>query len=94
VKKITALIKKVVKLDILLDKQTPMFILLVIVLLLRVPNLFEPYWYGDEGIYLVLGQTMNKGATLYTEIIDHKTPLIYYLARVQTQMNFRILNIA
>ena len=93
-KKITALIKKVVKLDILLDKQTPMFILLVIVLLLRVPNLFEPYWYGDEGIYLVLGQTMNKGATLYTEIIDHKTPLIYYLARVQTQMNFRILNIA
>lgn len=93
-KKTAAFIKKIIKIDNLLDKQTPLFLLLVLVMLLRVPNLFEPYWYGDEGIYLVLGQTMNKGARLYSEIIDHKTPLIYYLARVQTQMNFRLLNIA
>jgi 4-amino-4-deoxy-L-arabinose transferase-like glycosyltransferase len=94
VKKITSFIKKIINLDKLLDKQTPLFLLLVLVLALRIPNLFEPYWYGDEGIYLVLGQTMNKGARLYSEIIDHKTPLIYYLARVHTQLNFRLLNIA
>jgi hypothetical protein len=94
VKNISNFIKNIIKIDKLLDKQTPLFLLLVLVLFLRVPNLFEPYWYGDEGIYLVLGQTMNKGARLYSEIIDHKTPIIYYLARVHTQMNFRLLNIA
>lgn len=93
-KRTTEFIKRIIKIDTLLDKQTPIFLLLVLVLTLRIPNLFEPYWYGDEGIYLTLGQSMNKGAKLYTEIIDHKTPLIYYLARVQTQLNFRLLNIA
>ena len=93
-KKITEAIKKLIQLDTLLDKQTPLFLLLILMLALRVPNLFEPYWYGDEGIYLTIGQSMNKGAKLYSEIIDHKTPLIYYLARVDTQLNFRLLNIA
>jgi hypothetical protein len=94
VKKTTNLLKKLLRLDNLLDQQTPLFLLLVLVLILRLPNLFEPYWYGDEGIYLTLGQSLNKGAKLYSEIIDHKTPIIYYLARVQTQLNFRLLNIA
>lgn len=92
-KKITTVLKKLSTFDKLLDLQTPLFLLLVLVLVLRIPNLFEPYWYGDEGIYLTIGQSMNKGAQLYTDIIDHKTPLIYYLARVQTQFNFRVLNI-
>jgi hypothetical protein len=34
---------------------------------------------------------MNKGAVLYRDIVDHKTPLIYFLAQVHTQLNFRIL---
>ncbi len=93
-KTITSLFKKITIFDRVLDTQTPLFLLLVLVVFLRIPNLFEPYWYGDEGIYLTIGQSLNKGAKLYTEIIDHKTPLIYYLARVQTQMNFRLLNIA
>lgn len=92
--KLKKFLKNVIKTDELLDRQAPIFVLLVLVLLLRIPNLFEPYWYGDEGIYLTIGQTLNKGAKLYSEIIDHKTPIIYYLARVHTQMNFRILNIA
>ena len=60
-------------------------------MLLRVPNFVEPYWYGDEAIYLTIGQSMNKGAILYKEIIDHKTPLIYFLAQTHTQENFRVL---
>lgn len=91
---IKKLLQKIVATDTFLDTQTPLFLLLVLVVVLRIPNFFEPYWYGDEGIYLTIGQSLNKGVQLYSEIIDHKTPLIYYLARVDTQLNFRLLTLA
>ena len=59
--------------------------------LLRLPSLTEPYWYGDEGIYLTIGTALREGGKLYTTIVDHKTPLIYYLAMVDNQLQFRIL---
>ena len=79
------------KYDKFLDRHAGLLLALLLVVLLRIPNLAEPYWYGDEGIYLTIGQSLNKGAVLYEDIVDHKTPLIYYLARVHTQLNFRIL---
>lgn len=45
--------------------------------LLRFPSLFEPYWYGDEGIYEVLGFGMRNGRLLYRDIWDNKPPLLY-----------------
>ncbi len=45
--------------------------------LLRLPSLFEPYWYGDEGIYEVLGSAIRQGRTLYEGIWDNKPPLLY-----------------
>jgi len=68
-------------------------LILLALVILRVPNFFEPYWYGDEAIYLTIGNAMNQGEKLYTEIVDHKTPLIYYLARVPDQISFRWLNL-
>ena len=66
--------------------------LVLIFLLLRVPSLFEPYWYGDEGIYLVLGQAIRKGVHLYSQIHDNKPPTLYYLAALgQTVFGFRLL---
>lgn len=65
--------------------------LLLLVLVLRIPNFFEPYWYGDEGIYLTIGNGIRLGDRLYVDIVDHKTPLIYYFASVGSQLNFRIL---
>jgi len=59
-----------------------LIIVLFLVLIVRVPNLFEPYWYGDEGIYLTIGHAMKNGFVLYKDIIDHKTPLIYVFAMV------------
>jgi len=56
------------------------FWLLFAVFLLRLPSLFEPYWYGDEGIYLTIGQGLRQGLVLYRDIYDNKTPLIYLLA--------------
>lgn len=60
--------------------------------LLRLPSLFEPYWYGDEGIYLTLGQGIRKGLILYKQIHDNKPPTLYYLAAIsQTVLGFRLL---
>ncbi len=48
--------------------------------LLRLPSLFEPYSYGDECIYLTLGQAVQQGLVLYRQIHDNKPPLLYLLA--------------
>lgn len=56
-----------------------LLLILLIVFLLRVPSLFEPYWYGDEQIYLAIAQAMNRGAILYRDIWDNKPPLLYAL---------------
>lgn len=45
--------------------------------LLRFPSVFEPHWYGDEGIYQVLGDGINQGRILYRDIWDNKPPLLY-----------------
>lgn len=74
-----------------LERYEALIILLCLLIVLRIPNLFDPYWYGDEGIYLTIGVAMRQGARLYAEIIDHKTPIIYYLAMVPSQFWFRML---
>ncbi len=53
--------------------------ILFFIFLLRVPSFFEPYWYGDEGIYLAIGQALQRGAVLYRDIWDNKTPLLYFI---------------
>lgn len=60
-------------------------------ILLRLPSLYEPNWYGDEGIYLVLGQAIRKGLILYRDIHDNKPPLLYYFAALSsTVFGFRL----
>jgi hypothetical protein len=85
--------KFLIKIDRFLDQQTALFINLLLLVVLRIPNFFEPYWYGDEAIYLTVGNALNQGGKLYTTIIDHKTPLIYQFARVPNQFYFRLLNL-
>lgn len=67
------LVKKLLKSDY--------FILIPIILFaaLRFPSLFEPYWYGDEGIYQAIGIAMNNGRELYAQIWDNKPPLLYLI---------------
>lgn len=63
-----------------LEKSKPFWFLLFIFtlfFLLRAPSLIEPHWYGDEGIYQVLGLAINDGRMLYSEIWDNKPPLLY-----------------
>jgi hypothetical protein len=55
-------------------------ILLGVVFLFRTPSFLEPYYYGDEMIYLTLGEGIRRGVTLYQGIHDNKPPLLYLLA--------------
>lgn len=82
------------KLDRKLDELVPLLLIVLVVFLLRLPSFAEPYWYGDEAIYLTIGNAMRHGERLYAEIIDHKTPIIYYLAMVPNQTWFRFLGLA
>lgn len=63
-----------------------LIILLCIVSLLRLPSLLEPYWYGDEGIYLTLGNGIRHGMQLYRDVHDNKPPGIYVLAAIAGSM--------
>lgn len=54
--------------------------ILALVFLLRLPSLFEPYYYGDEMIYLNLGEAIKRGMVLYRDIHDNKPPLLYFTA--------------
>jgi len=61
-------------------KNTFLILILLLTFFLRLPSLFEPYWYGDEGVYLTVGLGLRKGLFLYKDIFDNKPPLIYLLA--------------
>ena len=55
-------------------------ILLFVSLILRIPSFFEPYYYGDEMIYLTLGHGIRQGVPLYSGLYDNKPPILYLIA--------------
>jgi 4-amino-4-deoxy-L-arabinose transferase-like glycosyltransferase len=61
--------------------RTAWFLLAVCFLfaILRLPSLVEPHWYGDEGIYQVVGRALVSGRVLYKDIWDNKPPLLYII---------------
>lgn len=88
------MIANIKKLNAYLSHHETLLFLLLLTMLLRLPSLFEPAWYGDENIYLAIGQGIRKGLTLYSDITDfpNKPPLIYlFAAAARTVANFRLL---
>lgn len=70
-------------------------LLILINLLLYIPSLLEPVSYGDECIYLTLGNGLRKGQVFYRDIHDNKPPLLYLAAALtQSLPYFRLLTIA
>lgn len=61
---------------------TPLWleIFFAILLILRIPSFFEPYYYGDEMIYLALGEGIRQEVPLYSGLHDNKPPLLYLTA--------------
>lgn len=69
-----------------LSRENKYLVLIVfLVIILRIPSVFEPYWYGDEGVYQTIGQALVSGEVLYRDIHDNKPPLIYFLSMVGSQ---------
>ncbi len=62
---------------------------------LRLPSIIEPYWYGDEGVYEVVGQAMDHGRLLYRDIWDNKPPLLYsvYALSLGDQSTVKVFSI-
>lgn len=61
--------------------EPPLFIvgLIFTSFLFRFPSLFEPNWYGDEGIYQVVGRVIRQGGLLYRDAWDNKPPILYLI---------------
>ncbi len=51
----------------------------LIFFILRLPSLFEPYWYADEGIYQAVGMLLRAGHPLYSGAWENKPPLLLAL---------------
>ena len=62
----------------------------VVFFILRLPSLFEPDWYGDEGVYQVLGIGIKAGRLLYRDIFDNKPPFLYLLYSLVSSDQFLI----
>jgi len=61
-----------------MKKQFVIFaVILFVIFLLRLPSLYEPFWYGDEGIFAAVGRNLNHGGVLYQTAWDNKPPMIY-----------------
>lgn len=58
--------------------------------ILRLPSLIEPYWYGDEGVYELIGQALNNGRMLYSQIWDNKPPLLYFIYAIANADQFTV----
>jgi len=77
------------------SKLMVLILILLSVAILRLPSLFEPYWYGDEGIYLTLGMAVRRGLVLYRDIHDNKPPFIYWVAALSgTQFWLKLILMA
>ncbi len=75
-----------------IERYQGLILIVLGLIVLRIPSLFEPYWYGDEGIYLTLGMALRKGLVFYRDIHDNKPPLLYLVAAAaQTQFWFRFI---
>jgi len=57
-------------------------VLFAAIVILRIPSFFEPFSYGDEMIYLTLGEALRQGMTLYRDVHDNKPPFLYILAAI------------
>lgn len=75
----------------------PFFIAVTAFIILRLPSLFEPHWYGDEAVYAAVAHAIEKGRTLYVDVWDNKPPGIYFIYMLGDPMNrlhvIRVLNL-
>jgi hypothetical protein len=62
----------------LADRLTPVGLVLLIVLV-RLPGIFEPAWYSDDGFFTTIAWAWSRGLPLYSGVFDNSPPMIYWL---------------
>src|SRR3989344_1651986 len=67
------------KFEILTIKKHYLILALILLatFIFRLPSLFEPFWYGDEGIFAAVASNLNQDGVLYQTAWDNKPPMIY-----------------
>jgi hypothetical protein len=68
-------------------------ILILTLILLRIPSLFEPHWYGDEGVFSSLANAFDFGKVLYKDLWSNLPPgifFIYYMANLSSSLSLFI----
>ena len=55
------------------------YLFILLFLILRIPSLFEGFWYGDEGFYATQAQAILDGKQLYVDAWDHKPPMMAWI---------------
>ena len=67
------------KFEILTMKKHYLILALILLatFIFRLPSLFEPFWYGDEGIFAAVASNLNQDGVLYQTAWDNKPPMIY-----------------
>ncbi len=75
-----------------------LIVALVAFIILRIPSLYEPHWYGDEGVYAAITYGIENGRQLYVNLWDNKPMLIYWLYGLGDASNrllfIRLLNMS
>jgi 4-amino-4-deoxy-L-arabinose transferase-like glycosyltransferase len=56
--------------------------LVLLVVVIRVPSLFEPRWYSDEGFFTTVAWATARGVPLYSGVYDNQPPVIFWLYRL------------
>jgi hypothetical protein len=80
------------RLNIPVNKKTILWftaILFILTIMLRMNVLLEPLG-TDQGIFSYVGMCLNRGDVLYTDVQDHKPPLIFYLYKAFTGIHLPI----
>ena len=77
-----------------LNKYWPVFAIITLIFLLRLPSFFEPHWYYDEGVYALFGRSIIEGETPYLYIWDNKLLGVYLIYSLASLFPFDILLIA
>lgn len=62
-----------------LSSSLVLMVLSVCLLIITPQNPLHPYYWGDSAIYEYVAKMMLKGQTLYQDVFDHKSPLVYWL---------------
>ena len=66
---------------------------LIMSLLLTTNPLTDKVWRGDSNIFIYFGKAMRAGKSMYTDIFDHKGPVIFVLNYLGTFLPGRVTGV-